>query len=160
MAKTATPLQLAKMVEQFQADRQKYVDAIAEIDDSFAALGIKPARRKRRRGPGRSQGIKKTAKKKVKKKVAKKRGKKNAVRTRTVKKSGKNNRRRFSKTADQFVLDLLKGGKTLTSSQINSKWKQAKRGSTADNTLSKLSGERKIKRQNIQGKRGSSYNAA
>jgi hypothetical protein len=63
----------------------------------------------------------------------------------------------YAKTADQFILGLVKGRKGMTTGQINAKWRQAKRGGTADKTLSKLVGEKKLKRENLKGERGSRY---
>ena len=156
MAKSPTPIQLARVIDQLQSDRQRHLDAIAEIDELFGQHGIKTGTRKRRRGPGRPKG----SKKKAKKKVAKKRGRKKGGKKKARKATKKKGRRSFSKTAEQLILDLLKGGKVMTTAEINSRWKQAKRGKTADNTLSKLVSDKKLKRENIKGERGSKYTLA
>ena len=155
MAESPSLTQLAHIINQLQVDRQKHIDAIAEIDQVFAQHGIKGTARKRRRGPGRPKGS--VTKKKAKWKVAKKHGKKKGVK-KVAKKRGK--RRKFSKTAEQFILDLLKRGKVMTTGEINAKWRQASRGKTADNTLSNLVSDKKLKRQNIKGQRGSKYRIA
>ena len=138
MAKISSPAaELETMIRQLRAERQQHIDAIAKIEATFERFGITPeggTGKRRGRKPGRPKAAK------------------------TVKKRG--TRGSFSKTADQFVLDLFKGGKKLTTSEINSRWKQAKRGSTADTTLSKLTKNKKLKRENIKGKHGSNYSAA
>ncbi len=97
------------------------------------------------------------AKKKVAKNGRRKKGKKAAAKKAAKKKAG---RRKFAKTAEQFVLDLLTGGKTMTTAQINAKWKQAKRSGSADNTLSLLAKNGKLKREKIEDGQGSRYSAA
>ena len=156
MAKSPTPIQLARVIDQLQSDRQRHLDAIAEIDELFGQHGIKTGTRKRRRGPGRPKG----SKKKAKKKVAKKRGRKKGGKKKARKATKKKGRRSFSKTAEQFLLDLLKRGKVMTTGEINVKWKQAKRGGTADNTLMKLVNDKKLKREKIKDGKGSTYRAA
>ncbi len=174
MAKSPT-VTLARLINQLQSERQKHVDAVAAIDAQFEEFGIMaavPSKKKRRgrRGPGRPKGSKKKATKKrsTKKKVTKKRskkktskvGKKKAGRKKASKKrTTKKKRRTFSKTADEFVLDLVKG-KSMTTAQINAKWKQTGRGATANNILSKLTTARKLKKEKVKDGRGSSYRAA
>ena len=153
----STADQLASVIKRLQAQRQQHVEAIAEIDEMFGAYGIKTTTRKRRgrrRGPGRPKGS--VSKKKAKRKVGKKRGRKKGVK-KVAKKKG---RRSFSKTAEQFLLDLLKGRKALTTAEINAKWKQAKRGGSADSTLMKLVNDKKLKREKIKGGKGSTYRLA
>ena len=48
----------------------------------------------------------------------------------------------------------------MTTAQINARWKQAGRGATADNALSKLTKARKLKKEKVKNGRGSSYRAA
>ena len=176
MAKSPT-VSLARLIGQLQSERQKHVDAISAIDAQFEEFGIAaaaPSKKKRRggRGPGRPKGSKKKVGKKKrggKKKVGKKRGKKKSTKKKaskvgkkvvrkkaTKKRSTKKKRRTFSKTADEFILDLVKG-KSMTTAQINAKWKQAGRGATANNILSKLAKARKLKKEKVKDGRGSSY---
>ena len=140
MAKSSPAATLAKLVQQLQAERQDHLDAIEEIDATFDALGIKPGKAGRRRRPknGRRKG--KAAKKRASKKRAKKKG-----------------RKRFRTTGEDLVVSLLKKNKTMTTSQINKRWNQAGRGGNADNTLSKLTRDKKVKRTNIKGAMGSEY---
>ena len=135
MAKSTAASQLVTLVKQLRAQRRAHVDAIAAIDQSCGQLGISlgPAKR----GPGRPKG-------KAAPKV-----------TRKVRKRGT-----YKQTADDFILGLLAGGKILTTAQIIGKWRQAKRGGKADNPLSKLVAQKKLKRENIKGARGSKYSLA
>ena len=167
MAKSTTS-ELSAIVKQLRSERQAHADAIAAIDEQFEQHGItaEPRRKKRRgrRGPGRPKGSgKKKAKNGRRKKKGRKVTNKKAGRKKTAKKQAtkkKRTRRSFSKTADQFILDLVKGRKGMTTGEINAKWRQARRGGTADNTLGKLVGDKKLKRVNIKGERGSVYTLA
>ena len=75
----------------------------------------------------------------------------------TKKKAG---RKKFTKTANDFILDLLKSGKTMTTAQINAKWRQVQRPGNADNPLSLLAKDGKVKREKVEGGQGSQYSAA
>lgn len=132
MAKSTAASDLSRVVADLQRQRDRHVAAIAEIDAAFARFGVKPGAK---RGPGRPKGTG------AKSKTSKKRG-------------------RYGKTADQFVLDLLKMNKTLTTREINVRWKRAGRGGSADNILMTLTKGKQIKRENIKGARGSNYTIA
>ena len=69
-------------------------------------------------------------------------------------------RQKFSQTADELVLSMLKAKPNLPTAEINAAWKRNGRGGTADNTLGKLVKERKLKRTPIRDGRGSSYSLA
>ncbi len=146
MAKSATSETLADLIARLRGQRQKHLNSIAAIDKTFEQHGIASEPRRRRRR-GRSKAA-----------TGKKKGKKVGKRKTTKKKAIK--RRSFSKTADEFILGLLKGGKTLTTAAINGRWKQARRGGTADNTLSKLTKDGMLKKEQIEGARGSRYSLA
>jgi hypothetical protein len=66
----------------------------------------------------------------------------------------------FSQTAEQMILGLLAGGKVLTTAEAVAAWRKEGRGGKADNTLTKLVKEGKVKRQNVAGQRGSRYSLA
>lgn len=66
----------------------------------------------------------------------------------------------FKQTAQDFILSLLKGRKSLTSSEINEAWKKAKRGGSADNTVSLMVKAKAIRRRKVEGLRGSEYREA
>ena len=138
MAKIAI-VELKAAVKKLRAERQEHAEEIARIDAMFKELGISPPAARRRRGPGRPKGATKKAAKK-----ATKRGKRGT----------------YKKTADEFVLGLFAGGKKLTTAQIGAKWRQAKRGGKPDNALTKLVKDKKVKRDKIEGGRGSTYQKA
>ncbi len=162
MATRQATADLAQIIGTLKAVRQEHLDAIAEIDETFGQFGISAEGTRRRGRPPKSKnGRRKKAAKVAKKKVAKngrrkKKGKKAAAKKAAKKKAG---RRKFAKTAEQFVRDLLAGGKTMTTAQINSKWKQTQRSGNADNTLSLLAKDGKVKREKIEGAQGSQYSA-
>ena len=123
---------LAKTVQQLQKQRDQHSAAIAAIDAAFAQYGAKPGGK---RGPGRPKGSGAKAK-------------------------GQKKRGRFAKTAEQFVLDLIKKNKQLTTREINVRWNRTGRGGAADNTLYKLTKDKQIKREPIKGALGSHYSVA
>jgi DNA-binding transcriptional regulator YiaG len=63
----------------------------------------------------------------------------------------------YSQTAEEFVLGLLKGRKKLTTGEINAAWKKSGHKHNADNTLSKMTREKKVKRTKVKDGRGSEY---
>jgi hypothetical protein len=65
----------------------------------------------------------------------------------------------FAQTAEQFVLGLVKG-KGATSAEINKAWTKAGRGNRADTTLNILSNKKKVKREKLEGQKGSLYTLA
>jgi hypothetical protein len=134
MAKSPAVATLAKLVKQLQAQRQEHLDAIAQIDAAFENLGM---------GEGAASPGRKKAKNGRRKTTGKGRG-----------------RKKFKMTAEEMVYDLLKKNKTLTTGQINKQWTKAGRGGNADNTLSKMTREKRLKRTNIKGLMGSEYRLA
>jgi len=125
---------LQNLVSELQSQREEHVKAIGEIDKTFASLGI---------DPGKAPKGTRKSKKAVSKKSTRRR-----------------KRKRYGQTADDFVLDLLKNGKTLTTSEINDAWKEAGRPGNAGTTLTKLLKNGSVTRENIEGSRGSKYKKA
>jgi DNA-binding transcriptional regulator YiaG len=68
-------------------------------------------------------------------------------------------RGRVKQTAAELILSLLKGRKSLTSTEINAAWKKSGRPGNADNTLSLMIKAKKLKRTKLMGQRGSEYRA-
>ncbi|HNO79724.1 MAG TPA: hypothetical protein PKN33_16885 [Phycisphaerae bacterium] len=119
--------QLQSLVAQLQSERQAHVEAIAEIDDSIASLGIsldKSAPRKRR-----GRGATRTKRRKYKTTA-------NEFVLATIKKAG------------------TKGA---TGARISKAWKAAGRPGNPYNTLGTLTQAKKIKRQKKSGKSGSVF---
>lgn len=73
-------------------------------------------------------------------------------------KRGRAKRKAFGVTAEALILSLVKEKKNPTTKEINAAWKKEGRGATADNTLTKLTKEKKLKRTPLgAGIRGSRY---
>ena len=142
MANANKAQQLAGLIADLQTERQQHADAIAEIDATLDQFGIDLEKTPVRRKPGRPAGRKKVSKKKVSKKKGRRDGRKN-----------------YGRTADEFVLGLV-GNKPMTTKEINDAWTAAGRPGAANNTLTKLTKEKKLKRKNLKGARGSQYTAA
>jgi hypothetical protein len=96
---------------------------------------------------------------KAAKKVGKKPAKKASLSTPKTKAPQKK-RKTFRQTAQQMILGLLKAGKTLTAAEIGDAWKKQGRGGKADNTLTTLVKDGKLKRISVEGQRGSRYSLA
>ncbi|MBP7936356.1 MAG: C2H2-type zinc finger protein [Phycisphaerae bacterium] len=136
---------LVAMIDKLQAQRREHVDAIAKIDALFEKYGIQlPERKRRGRPPGRKPG--------------RKPGRPAAAGCKGRRWKGGT----FAKSGIQSVLDFVKGKGKLgaTSAEINKQWKSEGRGATADTTLSQLSKQKKLKREEIKGTQGSRYTAA
>ena len=131
MAKTITVVALSRVIADLQRQRDQHGAAIAQIDQAFARFGVKPGALRRPARPKGSGRVKES--------------------------NGRRKRRKFSKTADQFVLGLLKGGRKLSTRDINVRWKRGRRGGSADNTLMKLVKDKQIQREAIKDAHGSNY---
>ncbi len=139
MSKTAIN-DLQALIRKLQAERQAHLDAIADIDEAFGSLGIKPPKRRgRRRGAKKATARKKAGRKKVAKKVRR--------------------RKKFKMTANELVLGMIKkaGTKGAKGAQISKAWRAAGRPGDAYNTLGELTKAKKIKRMPLKGKQGSLY---
>lgn len=129
-------------------ERQTHADAVAHIDSIFAKYGISPAGAAPRKGRGRPPGSKSAPK------ASDGEGAANG-------RMGKGRRRRrFGQTAEDYVLSLLEGDKTVTTSEINGQWRESGRKGSADNTLTKLVKEKRLKRSPVKEGRGSMYSPA
>lgn len=163
MVESTLESDLSRMIAELRDRRQEHLDAIADIDGQFEHFGITAAPRKRR-GRGAASPVASASKKKAKngrRKKAKKAGTKTVGKKAAKKKvTKKKTRRTFSQTADEFVVGLLKGGNGMTTAQVNAKWRQAKRGGSADNTLGKMAKDGKLKKAKVEVGRGSSYSVA
>ena len=133
MATQSNVTELARLITRLQQERQEHVEAIAKIDEAFSALGIEPRKSRRGRKP------------KLLAKTAGAAGK------------GKRRRRKFAQTSEQFIAGLLKGGKKLSTGDLNKEWSKSGRKNRADITLGKMVKEGKLKRHKIKGERGSMY---
>ena len=73
---------------------------------------------------------------------------------------GMRKRGAFQETAEQMILGLLAGGKTMTTAEINAAWKKARRGGSADVALGKLVKAGKLRRKKVKKGKGSNYSIA
>ncbi len=139
MSKTAIN-DLQALIRKLQAERKAHLDAIADIDEAFGSMGIKPPKRRGRpRGAKKATARKKAGKKKARKKVRR--------------------RKKFKTTANELVLGVIMkaGAKGATGAAISKAWRAAGRPGDPYNTLGELSRAKKIKRRSLKGKRGSLY---
>ncbi len=138
-----TPINdLQALIRKLQTERKAHLDAIADIDEAFGSLGIKPPKRRGRPRRAKKAGRKKVGKRRVAKKTKKRR-----------------RRKKFKTTANELVLAVIKkaGAKGSTGAQISKAWRAARRPGDPYNTLGELSRAKKIKRRSLKGKRGSLY---
>jgi len=154
MAKETTATELSKVISDLLAQREDYVSKVEEIDKIFSQFGINttakaaPVKRKvstrgaaaasaepvvRKGKPGRKPGSK------------------------VASKPGRRTRGKFKTSGEQDVIDFIASSNEPTTKDVNAFWSGQGRGGKADNTLSKLCKEGKIKRIEIPGQRGSRY---
>jgi hypothetical protein len=125
--------ELKSLIAKLQGDRQAHLDAIAQIDEAFATLGIKVQVEKRGRQRGAPlAGVKK-----------------------------RRRRRKFKITGAESIIGFVKaaGGKGVTGGQIVQHWRAEGRGASCYNMLGKLIKAKKIKRHKLKGQKGSAYTA-
>ncbi len=157
MAKSTTASELLRLTKQLKAERAEHLASVASIDQVFAQLGLEvpgeavaapaaaPKKRGRPAGKKNALGKKKPA---TKKKVAGRPAK-----------SGGRKRKKFPTSGDGSVLEFVKANAGCTTADVNAHWQKEGRAGKADNSLSKLTREKKIKRKNVKGSRGSTYSA-
>ncbi len=68
-------------------------------------------------------------------------------------------RRRFAVSGEQSVIDFVKRRNGATTSEIQANWRSQGRGGNADNSISKLVKEKRLRRIPLVGQRGSRYTA-
>ena len=124
--------ELKSLIAKLQADREAHVNAIAQIDDAFAALGLHAVQPKRR---GRPVGVSSKPMKK------------------------RRRRRKFKTTGAESILAFVKaaGAKGVVGGQIAKHWKAEGRGAGLYGLLGQLVKGKKLKRQKIKGQKGSRY---
>ncbi len=137
---TDLPTRIQKLLE----ERQTHEAAITHIDkvleSVYSALGAAAA--PARRAPGRPAAM-----------AA-------APAAPAAAKRGRGRRRSrgsYTTTGDDSVLDFIRANRNPTTKEIKAHWASEGRGGTADNVLSKLFREKKIKRLPLPGERGSRY---
>ncbi|MEX0745709.1 MAG: hypothetical protein WD118_08905 [Phycisphaeraceae bacterium] len=149
MPAKATANELSKLISHLRQERQSHVNAIADIDETFSRFGIEADGTA---GPARRGRPKKSKTKAATKKAATSKA--------GTKKPGRRKRRSFKKTAEESVVGFIKQHGKPNAAEINSHWRTEGRGGKADNTLTKLVKEGKLKRVQVKDERGGRYQAA
>lgn len=145
MAKMQMSADLGERISQLLAQRSQHESAIARIDETLsrvgAALGTDfGGRRRRGRPPGSGSAAKASGN------GSKGRG------GRRRRKRGK-----FATSGEESIVAFIGSNKNPSTQDVNKHWKSEGRGGSADNTLSKLVRDKKLKRTAIEGQRGSTY---
>lgn len=143
MAKNLSAGDFAQRGQDLLTLRQQHADALAQVEATLDQIGAALGPAKRGRKPGRPPATASLA---------------GAIPA-APKKRGR--RRSFETTAEEFVLAFVKANKNPTMSDINAAWKNEGRGHTADNSLTKLVKEKRLKRTPLgKGIRGSTFKVA
>lgn len=131
---------LQAIVRDLQDQRQAHEEAIAEIDDVFASLGIAPAGTKNR---GRRPGRPKQA----------------TARTKGTKRGRRKTGKRFAMPGPESIMKFVKSGgkKGRTGGEIDRNWKKQGRSGSAYTILGQLVDQGSITRWEVAGQRGSVY---
>lgn len=135
--------ELASLIKKLQEQRQQHLDAVANIDATFEQFGISAAPAKRRGRP-----------RKAAKPVGRPKNKATA-------KPARRKRRKFAMSGLDSILGFVKtaGKKGATTSEIVKHWKAEKRSGDGYTTLGELVEAKKLKREKIEGAKGSRYTA-
>jgi len=139
---------LSSRVDQLVQQRQEHLDAAQKISDTIAQienlLGGAGAPKRRGRPPGRPRMSALGAA---------------PVAAPNGPRRGKRTRQRFAISGEQSIIDYIRSHKDPTTQDIKKHWASEGRGGTADNALSKLVREKKIRRFPLDGQRGSRFAA-
>jgi hypothetical protein len=149
---SAAAKELASLIATLQSERQEHVDAVAQIDATFQQFGITAAAPAKRRGrPRKTTAAAKPAK------AAKSVG----AAPKAVKKAKKGKRGSFAISGLDSILGFVKqaGKKGAKTGEIVKHWNSEGRSGDGYNTLGELVKAKKLKRENIEGERGSRYTA-
>ena len=152
MPKADPDIEISKRIQILIDQRQQHADALASIDQTLSAVaGALDVVSSNGQSP--EQGELSVAAPK------KRRGRPPGVRNATAAPSeGRRSRGIYVTTGEESVLGFIKSNKKPTTSEIKAHWASEGRLGTADNTLSKLFRENKVKRTPLgEGIRGSRY---
>ena len=138
----ARSMDISAHIQKLIAEKQHHEAALSRINETLEQIaGLVGGSSGHRRGPGRPPKAASEANDGV---AAPKRGR-------------KRRRRSFAVSGEQMILDFLRQKKSATTQEIKSLWKSENRGGTADNALSKLYRERKVRRTPLEEGRGSRF---
>jgi hypothetical protein len=150
MPTTITPAGITQQVQRLLHEREKHAAAIESIDRTVREIerllsgggSGTSTRRTTDAGNGSS------------------RSPRGRVRRTLTAQSGRRTRRRYAMSGEESILAFIKKHGSPTTQQIKAHWQSERRGGTADNALTKMVKEKRLKRKPIEGARGSTYELA
>jgi hypothetical protein len=132
---------LTTRIDQLLQERQQHTEAVEKIDATIAEIerllgsaGSGP--RRRGRPPGRPRAVPVSV---------------------GVRAGRKRKRGRFATTGEESIISFVRANRNPTTQDVKRHWASEGRGGTADNALSKLVRDRKLKRIALEDQRGSRY---
>ena len=140
---TGTPTNLTDRLQRLLDERQQHADALTRIDSTLEQIrsalhavgGVNG-----RRGAGRPRAA--------------------PAEHSTTPRRRKGKRGTFATSATEMILSLAGQRGGATTQEIKAQWKAEGRGGTADNALSKMVRDGKLKRAPLEGQRGSRFTVA
>lgn len=137
------PLDLTQRVQDLLSQRQRHADELVRIDQTLAQIGtaLQGLVNGARRGPGRPRAAAKQW-----------------LPAEPTQRRRRGRRGSYKTTADELILSVV-GQRGATTQQIKEAWKREGRGGTADNALSIMVRNGKLKRMKLKGQRGSTFTA-
>jgi hypothetical protein len=161
------PTELTDLVKKLRTIRRQHEQALAEIETTFASLGIGHLLE----GSSRKRGAKSAAASKAKptgrskptrgagKTVGRTKGKKIAARasSKVAAKSAPKGRGKYTQTGDEFILAFLAKRGNATTTEIRQHWQKQGRKGKAENNLTGLVKTGKVLRNPTPGEAGSTY---
>jgi len=132
MSNTPTSTVLSTRIQQLVSERERHADAVAAIDQTLSQIDKLLGTNTTTTPSGPDKKV-------------------------TVPAPKKSKRRSFTTTAAESVLEFVKKNGGATTKEIQKNWKSERRGGTADNTLSQLFKDKKLKRTPLKDQRGSRY---
>ncbi len=159
--KTTNASELTRLINQLRQERQQHEAAIAEIDATFKAFGILASGG--RGGAGKKGKKRATAEAPAAAKTkgkGKRRGRKPAGKRGAAKKAPWS--RKFTMTGDELILNFVRDKGGATTEEIRKHWDAAGRRGKAENNLTLLVKNGKLKRSKLENTkgRGSLYSIA
>lgn len=137
MPKLSPATELARHIQKLRAEYNETKARLTELEELFGQLGITVDSAARK--PGRPRGSGSALK---------------------VAKGGRRKRGSFAVTGEASVLAFIEKQGQPNAAEVNKHWSGEGRGGKADNTLTRLVKEGKLKRVEVKGERGSRYKLA
>ena len=151
--KTTNASELTRLINQLRQERQQHEAAIAEIDATFKAFGITAAGARAEKGKKGKKRATTAAAPTAAKKKGKRRGRKPAAAKRAA---GKKTpwSRKFSETGDELILKYVRDKGGATTEEIRKHWDASGRRGKAENNLTLLVKNGKLKRSKLESTKG------